>query len=220
MLDKANQTADRGDCFIKKIPAMRTLIYIIPLALAFGISACSGGSSSSNSGQQESAEAKASEEANDNNSQQSTTEFTKRAMVDKTTEGDTTAVVIHTPGNNLDEMRYDIDKLKIRAGQTVKLTLKNVARKGAEEMEHNWVVTKPGKDQQVAAEGVKAGEDNNFLPADKQDILAYTPIVEQQEKATITFQMDKAGEYPFICTHPEHYPTMKGTLVVEQQEAS
>jgi Azurin len=202
---------------------MKILSSIIPVAMAFVIGACSGGSSSDSSQQEgkgTNTTRAESKKTGDNSSQQSSTEFSEREMVDKSTDGDTTEVVIHTPGSNLDEMRYDINKLKIRAGQTVKLTLKNEAPKGADEMEHNWVVTKAGKDQEVAAEGVKAGEDNNFLPEDKQDILAYTPIVEQQEEATITFQMDKAGEYPFICTHPEHYPTMKGTLVVEQQEAS
>jgi azurin len=140
--------------------------------------------------------------------------YPNRGIVDKTNEGDTVKVTVHTPGNTLKNMRYDLDELKIKAGQTVQLTLVNPAPKNADEMEHNWVVTKAGKDQQVAAKGVKAGEENNFLPEDKSNILAYTPIVKQQNRTTITFSIDKAGEYPFICTHPEHYPTMKGTLTV------
>lgn len=203
---------------------MRIVSRILPVAIACVLGACSGGSSSDSSQQKSegtnTTQTESKKTTADNSSQQGSTEYSTRAMVDKSTSGDTTEVVIHTPGADLDEMRYDIDKLKIRAGQTVKLTLKNEAPKGADEMEHNWVVTKAGKDQKVAAEGVKAGEDNDFLPENKQDILAYTPIVEQQEEATITFQMAKAGEYPFICTHPEHYPTMKGTLVVAQPEAS
>lgn len=143
-----------------------------------------------------------------------------RELVDKTNAGDTAKVTIRTPGANLDEMRYDLDTLQIKAGQTIQLTLKNPAPKDADEMEHNWVVTKPGADQEVAAKGVKAGEDQNFLPKDKSNILAFTPIIEQQEETTITFSIEEAGEYPFICTHPEHYPAMKGTLTVVEPEAS
>ncbi len=146
--------------------------------------------------------------------------YPNRGLVDKSNKGDTVQVTIHTPGNTLENMRYDLDELKIKAGQTVQLTLINPAPKNADEMEHNWVVTKSGKDQQVASKGVKAGEEKNFLPKDKSNILAYTPIVKQQNRTTITFSIDEAGQYPFICTHPEHYPTMKGTLTVVTSENS
>lgn len=187
------------------------------LGLFCVITACSTGSNKSQSDNQEAQQAK---EKPDKTQPDQGKTYPNRGLVDKSKGGDTVKVTIHTPGNSLENMRYDLEELKIKAGQTVQLTLVNPAPKNADEMEHNWVVTKPGKDQQVASKGVKAGEENNFLPKDKSNILAYTPIVKQQNRTTITFSIDEPGQYPFICTHPEHYPTMKGTLTVVGSKSS
>lgn len=182
--------------------------FLIALLVVFaGLAACgNGGKQAATEEQSKTASAADTEKAQKR--------YPTRPFVDKSQGEDTVTVTIHTPGDNLGNMRYDLDTLKIRAGQTVKLTLVNTAPKGAEEMEHNWVVTKPGKDQMVASKGVKAGEANNFLPENKQHILAYTPIVKQQKRVSITFSIDQSGTFPFICTHPKHYPAMKGTLIV------
>lgn len=190
----------------------------LALGLLCLITACNSGSNKTQSENQE--DQKAQEKPDKKTQDDQSKTYPNRGVVNKSDEGDTVKVTIHTPGNTLENMRYDLDELKIKAGQTVQLKLVNPAPKNADEMEHNWVVTKPGKDQQVASKGVKAGEKKNFLPEDKSNILAYTPIVKQQNRTTITFSIDKAGQYPFICTHPEHYPAMKGTLTVLGSESS
>ena len=158
--------------------------FLIALLVVFaGLAACgNGGKQAATEEQSKTASAADTEKAQKR--------YPTRPFVDKSQGEDTVTVTIHTPGDNLGNMRYDLYTLKIRAGQTVKLTLVNTAPKGAEEMEHN------------------------FLPENKQHILAYTPIVKQQKRVSITFSIDQSGTFPFICTHPKHYPAMKGTLIV------
>jgi azurin len=134
-------------------------------------------------------------------------------MADLTGAGDKASVTVKTPGTTMQNMEYDINKIKINKGQTVEVTLKNTAPESAKAMQHNFVVVKPKNARQVATAGMK-NKANGYLPKDKSNILANTKILKPGEKTTITFSMDKAGSYEFICTYPGHYPTMKGKIEV------
>src|SRR5689334_8361564 len=64
-------------------------------------------------------------------------------------------------GTKGDENLYNKDKLSVKAGQTVKLTLKN----NAKGMQHNLVVTQMGASDEVATAGIQAGADKGWIPA-------------------------------------------------------
>ncbi len=113
-----------------------------------------------------------------------------------------------------DTMAYDTTTFAVRAGQKVHVILKNNGTTPA--MHHNWVLVKPGKEDDVAAAGMAAGEAANFVKAGDPDIIANTPLSTPGGTVEVTFTAPAAGKYPYICTYPGHYKTMKGTLEVTE----
>ena len=104
--------------------------------------------------------------------------------------------------------------LTAKAGSPIELTFKNNAT--AAGMQHNFVVVKPGKEQAVATASMtppNGGADKGWL-AVTPDVVANTKLLNPGESQTITFTINEPGNYPFICTFPGHYMTMKGILKV------
>ncbi len=116
-----------------------------------------------------------------------------------------------TIGTVGDTMVYDTPTLTVKAGQKVHLTLKNNATSPS--MPHNWVLVKPSSEAAVAAAGQTAGESKGFVPL-VGDVLAFTGQTKPGESTEVTFTAPEPGTYPYICTNPGHFSTMKGTLVV------
>ena len=115
-------------------------------------------------------------------------------------------------GTKAEENLFDKEKLTVKAGQTVKLTLKN----NAKGMQHNLVITAIGAADEVATAGIQAGADKCWLPPDSPKVIAHTRLLNPGESETITFQAPaQAGDYPYICTFPGHNITMKGILQVK-----
>jgi len=104
-------------------------------------------------------------------------------------------------------MAYDKTELTVPAGQDITLTFKN----NSTTLQHNWVLTQPGKDNEVGLEGIKAGLSKGFVP-DNPAVLAHTKLVDANGSDTITFKAPPAGDYPYICTNAGHHMVMKGTL--------
>lgn len=109
-------------------------------------------------------------------------------------------------------MAYDQSSLTVKAGQKVHLTLTNHATSPA--MKHNWVLVQPGKEAEVATAGMTAGESAGYIPSGDANIIAHTPLSQPGGMVEVTFTAPAAGSYPYICTFPGHYMTMKGTLTV------
>jgi azurin len=116
-------------------------------------------------------------------------------------------------GSKGDEIAFDKTELKVKAGQTVKLTFKNNAKSGG--VQHNWVLVQPGTETAVANEGMQAGDAGGWVKAGP-NVIAHTALARNPgEEVTVTFKAPAAGKYPYICTFPGHAVAMKGTLVVE-----
>jgi azurin len=112
-----------------------------------------------------------------------------------------------------DQMAYDKPTLTVKAGQKVHLVLQNNATRP--EMTHNWVLVKPGTEAAVAAAGQQAGEGQGYV-ALTPDVLAKTTSSKPGGTVDVTFTAPSdPGSYPYICTLPGHYQTMKGTLIVQ-----
>jgi azurin len=109
-----------------------------------------------------------------------------------------------------DNLYWATKTLAVKAGSTVKLTLKNTSSASGG-MAHNWTLVKPGTEAQVANDGMQAGEDKNWI-SESPSIIAHTVLVKPGAEASITFVAPPAGEYPYICTYPGHATSMKGTL--------
>ncbi|HEX7663047.1 MAG TPA: plastocyanin/azurin family copper-binding protein [Polyangiaceae bacterium] len=111
-----------------------------------------------------------------------------------------------------DTMAYDTTTFAVKTGQSVHLTLKNNGTSQA--MKHNWVLTQPGKEADVANAGMTAGETLNFVKTGDTNVIASTPLSQPGSSVEVTFTAPAPGKYPYICTYPGHYQTMKGTLEV------
>ena len=112
-------------------------------------------------------------------------------------------------------LMYDKQEIRVRAGQPVRLTMKN-----PDAVPHNWALLQPGTLKKV-------GELCNRMIANPEaaalqyipqssDVLAYTDVVEPYASHTIYFLApDQPGRYPYLCTFPGHWMVMNGVLVVE-----
>lgn len=108
--------------------------------------------------------------------------------------------------------KYDVTTFTVKAGQKVHVTMKN--NETMANMFHNFVLVKPGTEAAVATAGITAGETLGYVKAGDPNVIAQTPLSKPGQPAEVTFTAPEKGTYPYICTFPGHYTTMKGTLVV------
>ena len=84
-------------------------------------------------------------------------------------------------------------------------------------MLHNIVFTTPGDDQVVGELALKLGlngEVMGYVP-NTAKVLYNSKLLQPKESETIYLVApDKPGDYPFVCTYPGHYLSMKGILRV------
>ena len=123
-----------------------------------------------------------------------------------------TSVTVELNGN--DQMQYDKNEIKVKAGQKVTLTLKNIGTVKKELMAHNFVLLNPGTDvQKFALDGVPM-KDKDYI-SDATAVIVHTKMLGPGEADTITFDAPAAGTYDYVCTFPGHFGVMKGKLIVE-----
>ena len=88
-----------------------------------------------------------------------------------------------------------------------------------DEMMHNFVLTKPGKAEEVGAlaDQLAASPDGmkmQYVP-DTPLILFSTPLVEAETTIKLSFTAPETpGVYPYLCTFPGHWRMMRGEMVV------
>jgi len=114
-----------------------------------------------------------------------------------------------------DFMKFNKKEIKVKAGQKVKLTLRHVGKMNIKIMGHNVVILKKGVDLVAFAAKAAAANDNQYIPKDSQDIIAYTDLIGGGTTTTIEFDAPEAGTYEFFCSFPGHYAMMRGVLIVE-----
>lgn len=114
-----------------------------------------------------------------------------------------------TPIPNL---KYSVALLTVKPGSKIKLTFNN-----SDDMLHNMVFTAPGAADQVGEMALKLGlngEVMNYVP-NSPKVLFYTRLLQPKTAETIYITApDKPGDYPFVCTYPGHYVSMRGVLRV------
>ncbi len=184
------------------------------LAGTFTMVNCGGGSQQSKDDQEQEQKQMKEEDTKQPKEEEKDKEADEdQKVVDKTSMEGKVEITVNTPGESMQEMRYDVDVIKINSGQQVKLTLNNPAE--AEAMKHNFVIVKKSDAKSVAKAGLEAGKEQGYLPEDSDKIYAASELVDPGQQTTLEFNLDKAGKYEFICTYPGHYPLMKGKIVVE-----
>lgn len=115
-----------------------------------------------------------------------------------------------------DQMKYNKDRLTVKAGQVVVLTLKHVGELPKDAMGHNWVLLQKGADKAAFAEDAIAAKDNGYIPQGRtDDVIAHTKMLGGGESDEIIFEAPNKGIYSFLCSFPGHYMNMNGKFIVE-----
>jgi azurin len=114
-----------------------------------------------------------------------------------------------------DQMKYNLDRIDVMAGQTVRLTLKHVGQMAKEAMGHNWVLVAKGTDLAEFGGAAAAAAATDYIPAEfESQVIAHTSTIGGGEEVTIEFTAPEKGIYDFFCSFPGHYAMMRGKFVV------
>ena len=113
-----------------------------------------------------------------------------------------------------EEMRYDLPYFAVQAGKSVQIVLEN-----HDLMPHNLVITVPGALKEVAQLGLEVGPTGGWqgLPyvPESDKVLHATDLVPADQQTRLTFDAPiEPGEYPYVCTFPQHWYRMYGVMVV------
>jgi len=124
------------------------------------------------------------------------------------------AGIVHMTGS--DQMRFSAGRIEVKAGQKIKIELKNAGTLPKEAMGHNLEVLKSGMDPMAFAMKAIAAKATEYMPTDAADqVIAHTKLLGPGESDTIEFDAPAPGTYPFVCTFPGHAALMNGQLVVQ-----
>ncbi len=111
-------------------------------------------------------------------------------------------------------MAYDVTAFRVAPGQQVEIVLRN-----ADVLPHNLVIVRPGAGEMVgrAADAMATDPDafeKEFIP-DSPAVLHATRMLQEGESVRLRFTApEQEGNYPYICTFPAHWITMKGVMEV------
>ncbi len=112
------------------------------------------------------------------------------------------------------EMKFDQQKLTVKAGTIVEIVLTNT-----DFMQHNFLLLSPGSMKRVGEAADKLaqtpdGASAQYIPS-VPGILYYTPLVDPDASYTLKFRVPEIpGEYPYICSYPGHWRIMNGIMTV------
>jgi azurin len=114
-----------------------------------------------------------------------------------------------------DQMKYNVSEIKVKAGQSVTLTLKHVGKMPIQAMGHNLVILQKGTNVAEFARSAMTAKATGYVPTGSKSVIAATKLIGGGQETTITFTAPAKGTYDFICTFPGHFSMMKGKLIVE-----
>ncbi len=115
--------------------------------------------------------------------------------------------------NANDQMRFDTNEIRVKAGEKVKLTLNHTGKLAKNVMGHNFVLLTLGTDIQKFSQAAMNAKASDYIPS--SGVIAHTKLIGGGESTTIEFTAPKKGTYNFICSFPGHYTMMKGKFIVE-----
>jgi len=142
---------------------------------------------------------------------QQTTQTTRSTESNTVSDGE--IVEIRLTGD--DQMRFDKNEIKVKAGQTVRLTFEHVGQMAKNVMGHNFVLLTQGTDINTFGNEAVQAANNDYIPQNTDKVIAHTKMLGGGESTTIEFQAPQAGTYDFICSFPGHYAIMRGKFIVQ-----
>ena len=109
-------------------------------------------------------------------------------------------------------LKFDTERIVVEAGSRVALTFNN-----DDDMPHNLVITMPGQGNTVGESAARMGiqgPNMDYVP-DSDEVTYFVKLLAPGTSQTIYIDVpSRPGEYPFVCTVPGHFFTMKGIMEV------
>lgn len=151
-----------------------------------------------------------------NNNSSENTGTTEEAPTEEAAPAEDANVAVVTL-NAGDDMKFDLTEIKVKEGQTVKLTLHHTGQAPKVAMGHNFVLLQAGASlEKYATEAINAKDDDYFPKSLAADVIAHTPAtIGGGETTEVEFPAPAKGTYDFLCSFPGHSGTMKGKFIVE-----
>lgn len=123
-------------------------------------------------------------------------------------------VQINLTGNDL--MQFNLNEIRVKAGEEVQLTLTHIGELPKNAMGHNFVLLKKGTDVVEFAQNAATATANDYIPEGTDAVIVKTEMIGGGEETSIEFTAPKeAGTYDYICSFPGHYVQMRGRFIVE-----
>jgi azurin len=115
-----------------------------------------------------------------------------------------------------ENMRFDKELFRVRAGKKIILVFKNTGVKSATSMAHNVVILQSGVDMADFADIAHNAKAEQYVPSSLDSLMiAHTRLVSGGDSDQVVFIITKPGVYDFICSFPGHWGTMQGKIVAE-----
>ena len=121
--------------------------------------------------------------------------------------------VVHISGS--DQMRYSATRIEVKAGQKIKIEMKNAGALPKDVMGHNLIVVKPGTDVTAFAAKGMGAKATDYIPPGAPEIITHTKLLGPGESERLEFDLPGPGSYPFLCSFPGHVGLMNGVIVVQ-----
>ncbi len=117
-----------------------------------------------------------------------------------------------------DDMKYSVTNIQATPGEEITVKLTAVGSMPKMVMAHNFILLKKGTDEQAFVNAGALARDTAFIaPAQKEHVIASTPLAGAGETVEVSFKAPTApGKYTYLCSFPGHFASgMKGTLTVK-----
>lgn len=115
-------------------------------------------------------------------------------------------------------MQFNVNTLSVPAScSEFTVTLNHTGQLPKVAMGHNIVVGKTADIDGIAADGMKAGADADYVKPGDDRVIAASELIGGGESTTFKIPVSRlsAGEqYSYVCTFPGHSSLMRGTLVL------
>ena len=122
-------------------------------------------------------------------------------------------VTVNLTGDDM--MKYNLNRIEVKAGQTIKLTLTHIGKMEKAVMGLNFVLLQQGADLVDFATKAATSSANDYIPPGEEGkVIAHTKMLGGGESTTIEFEAPAPGTYKFFCSFPGHYASMQGDFVV------
>lgn len=102
--------------------------------------------------------------------------------------------------------------------ESITVNLTHAGTMAANIMGHNWVLSTAADIDAVAADGISAGLDANYVMPGDTRVLAVSSVVGGGETTSLSFSTDALtadGDYLFFCSVPGHSYSMRGQFIVQ-----